>query len=151
AILFKAVRETLLELGQRGFGATVGITVVLHTWDQALKDHFHLHCLIPAGALAFDQNRWIQARRNFLFPVKALSLVFQGKLLALLQQARGKGKIPAANNEIKASRQKGWVVYAKKPFGSPQTVLDYLGRYTHRVPGVSAGAKKWLRSPIASW
>jgi len=100
---------------------------------KPLKDHFHLHCLIPAGALAFDQNRWIQARRNFLFPVKALSLVFQGKFLALLRQAGEKGKIPAANNAIKASRQKGWIVYAKKPFGSPQTVLDYLGRYTHRV------------------
>lgn len=133
SLLFKAVSETLLEFGQRRFGGTVGIIAVLHTWDQTLKDHFHLHCLIPAGALAFDQNRWIQARRNFLFPVKALSLVFQGKFLALLQQAGDKGKIPAANNEIKASGQKGWVVYAKKPFGSPQTVLDYLGRYTHRV------------------
>jgi len=131
ALLFKAVSETLSEFGQRRFGATVGIIAVLHTWDQTLKDHFHLHCLIPAGALA--QNRWIQARRNFLFPVKALSLVFQGKFLALLQQAAEKGKIPAANNEIKASRQKGWIVHAKKPFGSPQTVLDYLGRYTHRV------------------
>jgi hypothetical protein len=59
--------------------------------------------------------------------------VFQGKFLALLQQACDKGKIPPANNEINASRQKSWVVYAKKPFGSPQTVLDYLGRYTHRV------------------
>ena len=59
--------------------------------------------------------------------------MFQGKFLALLEQACDKGKIPPANNEIKASRQKSWVVYAKKPFGSPQTVLDYLGRYTHRV------------------
>ena len=59
--------------------------------------------------------------------------MFQGKFLDLLEQACDKGKIPAANNEIKASRQKSWVVYAKKPFGSPQTVLDYLGRYTHRV------------------
>jgi hypothetical protein len=133
SLLFKAVSETLLDFGQRRLGGTVGIIAVLHTWDQTLKDHFHLHCLIPAGALAFDQNRWIQARRNFLFPVKALSLVFQGKFLALLKQAADKGKIPPANNEIKASRQKGWVVYAKKPFGSPQTVLDYLGRYTHRV------------------
>jgi hypothetical protein len=133
SMLFKAVSETLLEFGQRRFGATVGIIAVLHTWDQTLKDHFHLHCLMPAGALAFDRNRWIQARRNFLFPVKALSLVFQGKFIALLQQARDKGKISAANNEIKSSRQKGWVVYAKKPFGSPQTVLDYLARYTHRV------------------
>jgi Putative transposase/Transposase zinc-binding domain len=133
SLLFKAVSQTLLEFGQRRLGGTVGIIAVLHTWDQTLKDHFHLHCLIPAGALAFDQNRWIQARRNFLFPVKALSLVFQGKFLALLQQAGDKVKIPAANNEIKASRPKGWVVHAKKPFGSPQTVLDYLGHYTHRV------------------
>ena len=133
ALLFKAVSETLLEFGQRRFGATLGIIAVLHTWDQTLKDHFHLHCLVPAGALSLDHSRWIGARPNFLFPVKALSRVFRGKFLALLQQACEKGKIPAANNEIKAARQKSWVVYAKKPFGSPQTVLDYLGRYTHRV------------------
>jgi hypothetical protein len=133
ALLFKAVSETLLEFGQRRFGATMGIIAVLHTWDQTLKDHFHLHCLVPAGALSFDHSRWISARKNFLFPVKALSRVFRGKFLDLLEHACDKGKIPAANNEIKASRQKNWVVYAKKPFGSPQTVLDYLGRYTHRV------------------
>ena len=133
SLLFKAVSETLLEFGRRRFKGTVGIIAVLHTWDQTLKDHFHIHCLIPAGALSLDHSRWIGARPNFLFPVTALSQVFRGKFLALLQQACGKGKIPAANNEIKASRQKSWVVYAKKPFGSPQTVLDYLGRYTHRV------------------
>jgi hypothetical protein len=133
ALLFKAVSETLLEFGQRRFGATMGIIAVLHTWDQTLKDHFHLHCLVPAGALSLDHSRWIKARRNFLFPVKALSVVFRGKFLDLLGQACEKGKIPAANIEIKASRQKDWIVYAKKPFGSPQTVLDYLGRYTHRV------------------
>ena len=133
ALLFKAVRETLLEFGQRRFGATVGITAVLHTWDQTLKDHFHLHCLIPAGALSFDHGRWIPARKNFLFPVTALSLVFRGKFLDLLKQAFDQGKIPPANEKIKELRKKNWVVYAKKPFGSPQTVLDYLGRYTHRV------------------
>jgi len=133
ALLFKAVSETLLEFGQSRLGGTVGVIAVLHTWDQTLKDHFHLHCLVPAGALSLDHSRWIGARPNFLFPVTALSQVFQGKFLALLQQACDKGKIPPANNEIKASRQKSWVVYAKKPFGSPQTVLDYLGRYTHRV------------------
>ena len=133
ALLFKAVSETLLGFGQSRLGGTVGITAVLHTWDQTLKDHFHLHCLIPAGALSFDQSRWISARKNFLFPVKALSRVFRGKFLDLLTHACDKGKIPAANNEIKASRQKNWVVYAKKPFGSPKKVLDYLGRYTHRV------------------
>jgi Putative transposase/Transposase zinc-binding domain len=133
ALLFKAVSETLLEFGQSRLQGTLGIIAVLHTWDQTLKDHFHLHCLIPAGALSVDHRRWIGARPNFLFPVTALSQVFRGKFLALLQQAWAKGKIPPANIEIKASRQKNWVVYAKKPFGSPQTVLDYLGRYTHRV------------------
>ena len=120
-------------LAKAVLGGTLGIIAVLHTWDQTLKDHFHLHCLVPAGALSLDHSRWIGARPNFLFPVTALSQVFQGKFLALLEQACDKGKIPPANNEIKASRQKSWVVYAKKPFGSPQTVLDYLGRYTHRV------------------
>jgi predicted Zn-ribbon and HTH transcriptional regulator len=133
SLLFKAVSETLLQFGQTRLKGTLGIIAVLHTWDQTLKDHFHLHCLIPAGALSLDHRRWISARKNFLFPVKALSQVFRGKFLALLQQACDKGNIPAANNEIKASRQKSWVVYAKKPFGSAQTVLDYLGRYTHRV------------------
>jgi len=133
SLLFKAVSTTLLEFGQSRLKGTVGVIAVLHTWDQTLKDHFHLHCLVPAGALSFDQRRWTGARRNFLFPVKALSRVFRGKFIHLLQQACEKGKIPAANNEIKASGQKSWVVYAKKPFGSPQTVLDYLGRYTHRV------------------
>jgi predicted Zn-ribbon and HTH transcriptional regulator len=132
-LLFKAVSETLLEFGQRRFGGTLGVIAVLHTWDQKLQDHFHLHCLIPAGALSLDHSRWIAARKDFLFPVTALSLVFRGKFLDLLERACEKGKIPAVNNEIKASRQKSWVVYAKKPFGSPKTVLDYLGRYTHRV------------------
>ena len=133
SLLFRAVSETLLEFGCTRFGGTVGIITVLHTWDQTLKDHFHLHCLVPAGALSLDHRRWIGARPNFLFPVAALSQVFRGKFLAFLQQACAKGKIPPAYTEIKAARQKSWVVYAKKPFGSPQTVLDYLGRYTHRV------------------
>ena len=133
ALLFKAVSETLLEFGRRRLGGTVGIIAVLHTWDQTLKDHFHLHCLVPAGALSFDHSRWIKARPNYLFPVKALSRVFRGKFLGLVQQACQRGKIEVANNEIKAEGQKNWIVYAKKPFGSPHTVLDYLGRYTHRV------------------
>lgn len=133
ALLFKAVSETLLEFGQTRLKGTLGIIAVLHTWDQILKDHFHLHCLVPAGALSFDRGRWISARKNFLFAVTALSRVFRGKFIALLQQACDKGKIPPANNEISASHRKSWVVYAKKPFGSPEKVLDYLGRYTHRV------------------
>ncbi len=111
----------------------MGIIAVLHTWDQKLKDHFHLHCLVPAGALSLDQCRWIKARRNFLFPVKALSGVFRGKFLDLLQQAGAKGKIETPNERLQDLHHKNWIVYAKKPFGSPHTVLDYLGRYTHRV------------------
>jgi predicted Zn-ribbon and HTH transcriptional regulator len=132
-LLFKAVSETLLEFSRTRFGGTMGIIAVLHTWDQTLKDHFHLHCLTPAGALSFDRTRWIKARGNFLFPVKALSRVFRGKFLDLLTQALDRGKIRSAAVGFKNLRKKNWIVYAKKPFGSPQTVLDYLGRYTHRV------------------
>ena len=118
---------------------------MLHTWDQTLLDHFHLHCLVPAGALSFDQKRWSPARQNFLFPVKALSMVFRGKFLDLLKSAFDQNKLlfvgqtasladPAAFQLlINALRKKPWIVYAKKPFGSPVHVLDYLGRYTHRV------------------
>ncbi len=133
ALLFKAVSETLLEFGQTRFKGTLGIIAVLHTWDQTLKDHFHLHCLVPAGALSLDHSRWIAARKNFLFPVKALSRVFRAKFLDLLKQNIARGQIAAANRDSQALWKKNWVVYAKKPFGSPQTVLDYLGRYTHRV------------------
>lgn len=133
AHLFKAVSETLLEFGQTRLKGTLGIIAVLHTWDQTLKDHFHLHCLVPAGALSFDQSRWIAARKNFLFPVKALSLVFRAKFLDLLQHNIDRGKLQIKGEEVKKAGKKNWVVYAKKPFGSPHTVLDYLGRYTHRV------------------
>ena len=133
SLLFKAVSETLLEFGRTHFGGTVGIIAVLHTWDQTLNDHFHLHCLIPAGALSLDQSRWIKARPNFLFAVKALSVVFRGKFLDLLTQAGENERIETPSEGIKALRKKHWIVYAKKPFGSPHTVLDYLGRYTHRV------------------
>jgi hypothetical protein len=133
SLLFKAVSETLLEFGQSRLGGTVGIIAVLHTWDQKLKAHFHLHCLVPAGALSLDHSRWIKARPNFLFAVKALSLVFRGKFLDLLTQAGEKGRIETTSERVQALREKNWVVYAKRPFGSPQTVLDYLGRYTHRA------------------
>jgi hypothetical protein len=133
ALLFKAVSETLLEFGQTRLKGTLGIIAVLHTWDQTLKDHFHLHCLVPAGALSVDQSRWISARKNFLFPVKALSSVFRAKFLDRLRYNIARGKIDFPSEAINALRHKNWVVYAKKPFGSPKTVLDYLGRYTHRV------------------
>jgi predicted Zn-ribbon and HTH transcriptional regulator len=144
-ILFHAVSETLLEFAKRHLKGTLGLTAILHTWDQTLLDHFHLHCLLPAGALSFDQNRWSPARKNFLFHVKALSIVFRGKFLDLLKKAFDRNKLlfvgrtaPLADPGpfellIKVLRKKPWIVYAKKSFGSPTYVLDYLGRYTHRV------------------
>jgi predicted Zn-ribbon and HTH transcriptional regulator len=143
--LFKAVGETLVEFGHTGLGGQIGFITVLHTWNQTLLDHFHLHCLVPAGALSFDQMRWRPARKNFLFPVKALSIVLRGKFLDLLKSAFARNKLlfvgqtaclanPAAFQLlINGLRKKPWIVYAKKPFGSPVHVLDYLGRYTHRV------------------
>src|ERR671918_910817 len=92
-ILFHAVSEALLEFARTYLGGTLGLTTVLHTWDQTLLDHFHLHCLVPAGALSLDQNRWSPARKNFLFHVKALSLVFQGKFLDLLKKACHRNKL----------------------------------------------------------
>src|SRR5262245_55422079 len=149
ALLFKAVSETLLEFGQSRFGATVGIIVVLHTWDQTLKDHFHLHCLIPAGALAFDQNRWIQARRNFLFPVKALSLVFQGKFLALLQQARGKGKSQRPTTGSKPHAKKAGSSMPKSlsvPHRPCSTTLAAIPT-AWRCPTTASFRSKTVRSP----
>jgi Putative transposase/Transposase zinc-binding domain len=143
--LFKAVGETLVEFGRTRLGGQIGFITVLHTWNQTLLDHFHLHCLLPAGALSFDQKRWTPARKNFLFPVKALSIVFRGKFLDLLKKAFDRKKLlfvgrtvsladcVAFNLMINALRKKPWIVYAKKPFGSPVHVLDYLSRYTHRV------------------
>jgi Transposase zinc-binding domain/Putative transposase len=109
SLLFKAVSETLLEFGQTRLKGTLGIIAVLHTWDQTLKDHFHLHCLVPADALSSNHSRWIGARPNFLFPVTALSQVFQGKFLALLQQAviKEKSRRPTTRSKHHAKRA-GW-------------------------------------------
>jgi predicted Zn-ribbon and HTH transcriptional regulator len=143
--LFKAVGETLIDFGRTRLGGQIGLITVLHTWDQTLLDHFHLHCLVPAGALSLDQKRWSLAGKNFLFPIKALSMVFRGKFLDLLSRAFARNKLlfvgqtaclanPVAFRLlVNALRGQPWVVYAKKPFGSPVHVLDYLGRYIHRV------------------
>jgi hypothetical protein len=144
-ILFKAVSGTLLEFGRRHLGGKPGFIAVLHTWDQTLSDHFHLHCLIAAGALSMDESRWIPARNNFLFAVRALSVVFRGKFLDFFKQAVEENKLKFVGRTsglaeedcfrqwIRAVRKKRWIVYAKKPFSSAERVLDYLGRYTHRV------------------
>lgn len=145
SILFKAVSETLSDFGRTHLHGRIGFLAVLHTWDQTLRDHFHLHCLIPGGALSSDGERWIAARSNFLFHVRALGVVFRAKFLDHLTAAYGKDQLhfpgraaafaqaPQFRKLLASVRKKNWVVYAKRPFSSPETVLDYLGRYTHRI------------------
>ena len=146
-ILFKAVSATLTEFAQNPTrykeGGKIGFTAILHTWDQKLRDHFHLHCVIPAGYLSHDGERWIHSKKKFLFPVKALSKVFRGKFIELMTEAFHDlifpGKISAIGTAAgfrKLKNQlfsKNWIVYSKQPFGGPEQVLEYLGRYTHRV------------------
>ncbi len=145
-ILFKSVSETLLEFGEGHLGGRVGFLAILHTWDSKLAQHIHLHCIIPAGAISADRKRWtVPASEDFLFPVKALSVVFRGKFLFYLKEAYLRGKFTYSGKSIKFENKgvfsalindlykKDWVVYLKKPFAEPQGVLDYLGRYTHRI------------------
>jgi len=147
ALLFRAVAQTLLEIAAnpRHWGARIGFLAVLHTWSQNLLLHPHLHCLVPAGGLALDGSRWIPCRRKFFLPVKVLSRLFRGKLLAFLGTARAHGKLQFSGQLTALAdparfrawlhqlHQREWVVYAKPPFGGPQHVLKYLARYTHRV------------------
>lgn len=146
-LLFRAVADTLLTFGRdpRHLGGTIGITAILHTWGQTLTQHLHLHCLVTGGALAPEGSRWIASRAGFLFPVRALSRVFRAKYLASLQQAFADGRLTVAAGTADLAdraaftrflahlRAMDWVVYAKRPFAGPDQVLEYLGRYTHRV------------------
>lgn len=146
-ILFRAVSETLLTIAAdpRHLGARIGFLAVLHTWDQKLLHHPHLHCLIPAGGLCPDRSRWVRCRRRFLLPVPVLRKMFRGKFLSLLAAAFRANKLrfsgglthmadpTAFDRFVRQLRSKTWVVYAKRPFGSPEHVIKYLARYTHRV------------------
>jgi hypothetical protein len=146
-LLFTAGSQTLLELGAdpRRLGAQLGITIVLHTWTRDLRFHAHLHCIVTGGGLHPDGGRWISARQGYLFPVKVLSKLFRGKLLASLDAAYRAGKLsltgaaeplrdPKAFARLRDRLYKTeWVSYAKEPFAGPEQVFRYLGRYTHRV------------------
>lgn len=146
-LLFRAVSETLLRIAAdpKHLGARIGFFAVLHTWGQTLMLHPHLHCVVPAGGLSLDCRRWTSCRPRFFLPVRVLSALYRGLFLHHLKQAYEKGKLQfhgelqllarpeAFSRLLKQTRKKKWVVYAKRPFGGPQQVLDYLGRYTHRV------------------
>jgi hypothetical protein len=146
-ILFRAAAESLLELAAdpKRLGARLGFLAVLHTWSQRLECHPHVHCVVPAGGLSSDGQRWISSRKKFFLPVDPLSCLFRGKFLDYLEQAFNQGYLefhgqirelahPVRFQDFLSSlHQKKWVVYAKPPFGGPEQVLRYLARYTHRV------------------
>jgi len=136
-MLFGAVAGTLTEFAAnpRWLGGTAAFTLVLHTWKQDLGRHVHVHALVPGGALTAG-GAWVAAKRGFLFPVHALSRVFRGKFVAALNAARQDGKLrgdAAWGDLLTRLYAHDWVVYAKQSLGGPEQVLDYLGRYTHRV------------------
>jgi hypothetical protein len=140
--LFHAAQRTLLEFGERRLEATLGATLVLHTWTRALHFHPHVHAIVTGGGLALDGTRWCPSARRFLFPVRALSQVFRAKMMGALRRAyRRAGFVgfddfrdPQAFDRLLARIAKlSWNVYAKAPFKKGRHVLDYLGRYTHRV------------------
>jgi len=147
SILFKAVSETLIELSKdkKYLGAEIGFMSILHTWGQNLMNHPHIHCIVPSGGLTLDGNRWINSNKDFFIPVKVLSRKFRGKFLFYLKRAYYSNSLKYTNgieeltekhifqSFINDLYKKEWIVYCRPPFGSAEYVLEYLGRYTHRV------------------
>jgi hypothetical protein len=146
-LLFRASSASLLEIAAdpKHLGADIGFLSVLHTWGQNLLHHPHVHCVIPAGGLSADHQHWVHPRYRFFLPVKVLSRVFRGKFVHGLKQAFRTGELcfpgglkPFAKEKafrafLRTLFRQDWVVYAKRPFGGPHHVLQYLARYTHRV------------------
>ncbi|MBC2579085.1 IS91 family transposase [Clostridium sp. DJ247] len=147
SILFTAVSETLLKLAKakKYLNANIGFTTILHTWGQNLMYHPHIHCIVPGGGLSLDNSRWIKSKKKFFIPVKVLSQMFRGKYLFYLNELykRTRLKFPTKIKELQfrdifnafkdSLYKKEWIVYSKAPFSSAEYVLQYLGRYTHRV------------------
>ena len=145
--LFRAVSETLMTLGkeEKYLGAEIGFITILHTWGQNLMDHPHIHCIVPSGGLSVQTRKWITGSKKFFIPVKVLSRMFRGKILCYLKRAykNEKLKFPGTTSHISQPEvfqqlidklyNKEWVVYSKIPFGGPKQVIEYLGRYTHKV------------------
>ena len=144
-ILFKAVSETLIQLGANPsfLGGTIGIIAVLHTWNQILMDHPHIHCVVPAGAISDDGVEWIPARKGYLFPVDIIKKVYRGKFMDFFKEAISNGTmqfhgklqefISRKNIIIDTLYKTEWVVYLKESFASPAAVIKYLGAYTNRI------------------
>ena len=147
SILFTSISETLLELAKdkKYLNASIGFTTILHTWGQNLMFHPHIHCIVPGGGLSFDNTKWIKSKKKFFIPVKVLSRKFRGKFLYYLNRLYldNKLKFPKEISKLSSRNifnsfkdnlyKKEWIVYSKAPFSSAEYVLQYLGRYTHRV------------------
>jgi len=146
-ILFRTTAETLRTIAAdpRQLGAAIGFFAVLHTWGQTLMHHPHLHCVVPGGGLSPDGTRWVSCRPGFFLPVRVLSRLFCRLVLTALRDAFDAGQLRFTGarqaladphgfaDQLQPARQTEWVVYAKPPFAGPAQVLDYVGRYTHRV------------------
>jgi len=157
------ILKTFSENTKHGLLGQLGFTLVLHTWNQRITPHYHLHCVIPAGVYDKNTGDWIDARYKFLFPVKALSKVFKGKYLSFLRKAyqnRRLGFPPAIeslrkkkafDDLLSTAMGKDWVVYAKPPFKSPSRVLDYLGQYTHKVAIGNHRITKVSKKEVTFW
>ena len=134
--LFAAASKTLLTFGKNQLNGTPGFLAILHTWDQKLKAHFHLHCLVAGGVVA-DDNRFIACTGDYLFSQRALSLVFRAKFIEHMTKACQNGKIKLAAEVYKPLKTRlfsnRWVVSVREPVKRPEHVLEYLARYTHRV------------------
>jgi hypothetical protein len=146
-ILFQTTSQTLRTIAadRKHLGAAIGFIAILHTWGQNLLHHPHLHCVVPGGGIAADGQRWIACRPGFFLPVRVLSRLFRRLFLERLRQAFDRGELNFFNSlqalqgraaferYLAPAAHTEWVVYAKAPFGGPEQVLQYLGRYTHRV------------------
>jgi hypothetical protein len=146
-LLFRLVAETLMEFARdpRLLGAEIGFFAVLHTWNQKLEHHPHVHCVVPEGGIALDRSHWVRPRYDWFLPVKAMAKAFRGKFLDALREAFAAGELrfPGQMKNLATPRafaallhqscHHKWVCYAKRPFGGPEHVLQYLGNYTHRV------------------
>lgn len=146
-LLFRISAETLLEIARdpQHLGADIGFFSVLHSWNQKLEHHPHIHCVVPAGGLSPDRTRWIPSQQKFFLPVDVLAEVFRGKFTEALEDAFARGELgfhgslkPLGRPKtfaqlIRQTFRKKWVVYSKRPFGGPEHALRYLGCYTHRV------------------
>ena len=136
-ILFAAASKTLLKFGENELNGTPGFLAILHTWDQKLHAHFHLHCIIAGGVVSKHGKRWIACENDYLFNQDALSLVFRGKFIQRMSDAIKSENIKFADNSYKKLKNtlftKKWVVSVRDPVKRPEDVLEYLARYTHRV------------------